>query len=322
MSYKYLFGPVLSRRLGVSLGVDMVPHKYCTMNCIYCEVGKTTNLLKERDEYIPVQGIITELKDYLSNNPEPDYITFSGAGEPTLNSGIGEVVRFIKDNFTREKIALITNASLLSDPQLRSEIVDIDLIMPSLDAVSDDVYNLINRPCTGISIDDIIEGLISFRKESESQMWLEVFIISGVNDNEDELSLLKKAISKINPDRVQLNSLDRPGTESSVNKVTLEELERIAAKLDTNKVDIISRTAKSIKNVDKKINSETSDEDQALIETRIIATVSRRPCTAEELALILNCRSERIQKVIAKMEKNGVLSSAEKERGRFYRKAK
>lgn len=319
MSYKYLFGPVLSRRLGVSLGVDLVPHKYCTMDCIYCEVGKTTNLSEERDEYISKKEIIAELKQYLSENQKLDYITFSGAGEPTLNQGIGEIISLLKDEYRHYKIALITNSTLLADAKLRSEIAAIDLIMPSLDAVSEDAFNRINRPCAAVSLDNVIEGLISFRKESSAKMWLEVFIVPGINDNQEELSLLKQTIAKINPDRVQLNSLDRPGTEETVDKVSSEKFKRIAAYFSPFVVDILTRTPK-VMNIEESAGQEQPDEDESLIVQRIMATVSRRPCTAEELSVVLKCRSDKMQETVEKLEKDGVLASEIKDGGRFYKK--
>ena len=158
MKYKNLFGPVPSRRLGISLGVDLVPHKVCTFNCIYCEVGKTTKLTLERDEYIPFEDIKKELDDYLSRDPKLDFITFSGNGEPTLNSRIGDVIRYIKRDYPKYKLALITNGTLLYDPGVRKEVMDVDVLLPSLDAVSDIPYKKINRPVHGLNIDKITQG--------------------------------------------------------------------------------------------------------------------------------------------------------------------
>ncbi|MCK4981982.1 MAG: radical SAM protein, partial [Victivallaceae bacterium] len=146
MKKKYLFGPVASRRLGISLGVDLVPFKTCSINCVYCESGVTTNLTLKRREYISADEVIKQLDELLSNNPEIDYLTFSGAGEPTLNSGIGRVVNFVKTNYPQYKICLLSNGTLFSDPELLTEIADIDLCIPSLDASCEEEFKIINRP--------------------------------------------------------------------------------------------------------------------------------------------------------------------------------
>ena len=157
--YNYLFGPVPSRRLGISLGVDLVPHKTCSLNCIYCECGRTTNLTIERKAYVPTETVLAELKTFLEPKPKLDYITFSGAGEPTLHSGIGEIVKFLKTNFPNYKIALLTNGTLFYQPELIKEVKSIDLILPSLDAASDLVFRKLNRPFPKLHIETMIEEL-------------------------------------------------------------------------------------------------------------------------------------------------------------------
>ncbi|MGC9361302.1 MAG: radical SAM protein, partial [Candidatus Syntrophosphaera sp.] len=146
MNYKHLFGPVQSRRLGYSLGVDLVPYKYCPLNCVYCEVQHTTHLTLQREEFFLLEEITSELDDFLSSQPELDYITFSGAGEPTLNSHIGDIVSFLKEKYPRYKLALLTNGILLSDAKVRREVLPCDLVLPSLDACHQDSFEKINRP--------------------------------------------------------------------------------------------------------------------------------------------------------------------------------
>ncbi|HKK42036.1 MAG TPA: radical SAM protein, partial [Bacteroidales bacterium] len=162
--YRYLFGPVPSRRLGMSLGVDLVPKKVCTLDCVYCEVGKTTKLTVEKKEYIPSIKIKEELQHYFSNNPDPDYITFSGSGEPLLNSGIADVLGYIKYIKPSIPVALLTNGTLLSDRTVREAVSSVDLVLPSLDAASQDVFEKINRPAGSINIDEYIRGIIEFKK--------------------------------------------------------------------------------------------------------------------------------------------------------------
>ncbi|MFO7828052.1 MAG: radical SAM protein, partial [Bacteroidales bacterium] len=175
--YKHLFGPVPSRRLGMSLGVDLVPHKVCTLNCVYCECGATTNLTTNRKEYVSYNEIINELKDYFGKNEKPDYITFSGAGEPTLNIHIGKVIDFLKQNYPDIPIAVLTNGSLLSDQKVRSELLKASLVLPSLDAANNKTFKKIDRPSKDLDINDYINGLIQFSNEFKGKIWLEIMIL-------------------------------------------------------------------------------------------------------------------------------------------------
>lgn len=306
--YKYLFGPVPSRRLGISLGVDLVPKKVCSLNCVYCEVGKTTTLTLERKEYIKYEKIIKELTGYFNNNPDPDYITFSGSGEPTLNFRIGEILKFIKKNKPGIPVAVLTNGTLLSDKNVRKDILDADVVLPSLDAASDKVFRRINRPQKKLSIEKYIQGLIDFRKEYKGKIWLEIFILPGYNDNEEELTELKKAILKIKPDSVQLNTLDRPGTVPGLKGATIEELQRIVDFWKLENVEIIKSSSKR-----KNIQSYRSD-----IETAILETVLRRPCTTDDLTKILGIHINELNKYLDVLEEENRIETVTLKRGIFY----
>ncbi len=229
--YSHLFGPVPSRRLGISLGVDLVPHKVCSLNCIYCECGSTTRLTLERGEYVPEEEIQRELMDYFGKNPDPDFITFSGAGEPTLHSGIGQILKLIKEMKPKVKVALITNGTLFYDTSLRKELRDVDVVLPSLDAATDAAFRKINRPRKELRVDDYIQGLIDFRKECRGEFWLEVLILPGYNDDVENILALKEAIQAIGPDRIQLNTLDRPGVIEDLRPATRMELEAIVRRM-------------------------------------------------------------------------------------------
>ena len=201
MTYSHLFGPVPSRRLGISLGVDLVPLKTCTLNCIYCECGQTTDLTLERKEYIPFETVKKELFHYLIHNPKPDYITFSGSGEPALNSRIGDVIHFIKAQALDIPVAVLTNGTLLFQKAVRNAMQDATVVIPSLDAVTEKLFRQINRPSPKLQINTIIDGLIQFRKEYYGQIWIEVFIVPGLNDTKQELTALKQTLKKIEPDQ-------------------------------------------------------------------------------------------------------------------------
>jgi wyosine [tRNA(Phe)-imidazoG37] synthetase (radical SAM superfamily) len=307
--YKYLFGPVPSRRLGMSLGVDLVPKKVCSLDCVYCEVGKTSLLSTERKEYVPFLKVRDELENYFLNNPDPDYITFSGSGEPTLNSRIGDVIRYLKEKKPGIPIAVLTNGTLLYDKTLRSELMQADLVLPSIDAVSEDVFKKINRPAAELEADKYIDGLISFSREFKGKIWLEIFILPGYNDSSEELEKLKETILKINPTSVQLNTLDRPGTVSDLVKAPLKQLEQIKQGWALDKVEIIAAAPAR-----KNIKSYRSDTESAILET-----IARRPCTLNDLADILGLHISEINKYLDVLEAEGRVESTSQERGSFYR---
>lgn len=306
--YKYLFGPVPSRRLGMSLGVDLVPKKICSLDCVYCEVGKTTDLTIERKEYIKASSIKQELTHYFENNPTPDYITFSGSGEPTLNIIIGEILQFIKQNKPNIPVAILTNGTLFYDSNTRKEILNADVILPSLDAATEAVFKKINRPTKNLVFDKYINGLIEFRKEFAGKIWLEVFILPGYNDSESELIKLKNIILKIKPDLVQLNTLDRPGTEPNLYGATRDELQKIANFLNLNNIEIIAAAPEK-----KSMQSYRSDTATAILET-----IKRRPCTLDDLTKILGLHINEINKHLSVLEANKKIEAIKQARGVFY----
>lgn len=309
VKYKYLFGPVPSRRLGMSLGVDLVPKKVCSLDCVYCEAGKTTKLTVERMEYIPIAKIKEELTHYFKNNPNPDYITFSGYGEPTLNSGIGEVLSHIEMVAPNIPVALITNGTLFFNPKVAEEVANVDLILPSLDAVSQEVFEKINRPVNNLTAERYIQGLIDFTSSFQGKVWLEVFILPGYNDFEEELLKIKEVILKISPDIVQLNTLDRPGTEENLRGATRQELQRVIDLLGLDNVQIIAASPQR-----KNIKSYRTDTENTILET-----ISRRPCTADDLSAILGMHINEINKYLDVLDAEGKVDILKQERGYFYR---
>jgi len=227
---KYLYGPVKSRRLGASLGISLTPHKTCNFDCIYCQLGKTNNKTIERKVYIKVAEIIDELKTWLEGRKDIiqdlEYITLSGSGEPTLNTGFGELISEIR-KVTSLKIALLTNASFISDKDIRQQMLGADLIVPSLDAVTQSLFTKVNRPYPGINIEDIINGLIALRREFRGKIWLEVMLAKGINDDIRHIRKLKNIIEEINPDKVQVNSPIRTTAEDGVLPVAGLKLKKI-----------------------------------------------------------------------------------------------
>ncbi len=224
---KYIYGPVKSRRLGLSLGITLTPYKICSFDCVYCQIGNTSQLTCERKEYLPVIEILDELKQWLEQNKfKLDYITFSGSGEPTLNTGIGELILGIK-KITPVAVAVITNASFLSSQEVRRSLGGADLIVPSLDTVVPGVFKAIDRPHDGINIEDIVQGLVALRREFSGKIWLEVMLVKGINDDLRYIKKLKSALERINPDIIQLNSPVRVTAQADILPVNKSKLKKI-----------------------------------------------------------------------------------------------
>ncbi len=309
--YRYVFGPVPSRRLGISLGIDLVPMKTCNLNCIYCECGRTTALTMERKEWVPTKEVIIELNDYLQNHPEPDFITFSGSGEPTLHTGIERILSFLQTKKGNFKTAVLTNGTLLQLAKVRKALCAADVVNPSLDAATKHTFKKINRPHPSLNIDEIIAGLVAFRSEYKGRIWLEVFIVPGINDNEEELDALKSAILKIQPDLVQLNTLDRPGAVSTIRPATEEELQKILRYWQLPNAQIIARAQTR-----EHVTSYRKDTESAILET-----IRRRPCTPEDLKAILGLHVNEINKYLSVLEGKGKIKSVLRPRGVFYQAA-
>ncbi len=306
--YKYLFGPVPSRRLGMSLGVDLVPRKVCSLDCVYCEVGATTKLTIERKEYILYDKVTKELEHYFSTSPEPDYITFSGSGEPTLNSRIGDVLEFIKRKKPHIPIAVLTNGTLFHDRNVRRELLNAAVVLPSLDAALDSSFQKINKPESQLNIETYIQGLEDFRNEYTGEIWLEILIIPGYNDSKENLTSLKKAFKRINPNRIQLNTLDRPGSIADIRAASRHEMQRIIEYWNLKNVEIIAAAPER-----KDIKSYREDTESA-----ILGTISRRPCTLDDLIRILGLHVNEINKYLDVLEADGKIMPMRQERGIFY----
>ncbi|UUX92028.1 radical SAM protein [Methanoplanus endosymbiosus] len=307
-NYRHLFGPVPSRRLGISLGIDLVPLKTCSYNCIYCECGRTTLLTTERHEYVPIAEVKEELYSYLSGSPTLDFITFSGSGEPTLHSGTGEICRYIKSSFPGYRVALLTNGSLFYDKGVRDEVLDMDVIVPSLDSATEAGFMKIDRPCSSLNVDEIITGLVDLRKEFSGEIWLEIFVVPGINDTEEEISALSEAVQKIAPERVQLNTLDRPGVVGWIRAATDVEMEKFAAGLDYEGTEITGRPSSR-----SGIGSFSGDAMESIMQT-----VSRRPCTVEDLASVLELHPNEINKYIQLLIEEGKIRDKRGDRGIFF----
>lgn len=274
--FKHVFGPVPSRRLGISLGVDLVLPKSCNMNCIFCECGATKKLTLKRERFKDPEEIKEEIKEVLKKI-KPDYITFSGSGEPTLSKDIGEIIDWIKEH-TDVKVCVITNGLLLDDPVVVNEIKNADLIIPTLNSVDNMIFKKINRPSVSSDISQIMAGLKNLSEKYLGEIYLESFIIEGLNDSDEHTEKMVKFLKNIKFTKLQLNSLDRVGTEKWVKATSQEILRRIKDKyveLGIENVEIISE----MKEIDEKI-----DIDQELIKNM----KEKREYKEEELKKIYN----------------------------------
>ncbi|HBG77701.1 MAG TPA: radical SAM protein [Phycisphaerales bacterium] len=300
----HIFGPVPSRRLGRSLGIDLIPHKTCTYDCLYCQVGHTTDKTAARKTWVSVDEIIAELKEKLSSRP--DCITLSGSGEPTLFAGCGELIKKIKQ-ITDIPVAVITNGSMLSDKQVRSELLDADIVVPSLDAGDEEIFQKINKPAAGITFDEMLKGLIDFRSEfKKDKYWLEVFFIVDLNDDDAQVEKMAACIKKIAPDKIQLNTVTRPPADD-VKPVSRERLAEIAEKFGKNAEVIADFKAGQ---ADSEFNAKDDD---------IVEMLKRRPCSLEDVAAGLKTPMNEALKHIESLIKAGKIEAV-RQNGKIYYK--
>lgn len=306
---KRVFGPVLSKRLGNSLGIDVIPHKTCSYNCIYCQLGSEENTITDLTNYYSVDEIIYELKEALLNNKNIDYITFTGSGEPTLYKDLKKLIYEIKQ-ITDIPVCIITNGSLLYKQEMRSNLLLADLIIPSLDAGNEETFKLIDNPNKEIDFDKMVEGLIEFKKVFKGEYWLEIFLLKDINDNEDELDDIIKIVKKIKPDRIQLITATRRVANEKAKALSDEELKKVK-KYFNSKCDIEI----DIPNISENHKGNT----RILTEEDIVNFLIRQPDTAYIIAKSFNENERKVKELLDLLIKknkvreeivNGVISYA------------
>lgn len=285
---KRVFGPVLSKRLGNSLGIDVIPHKTCSYNCIYCQLGSEENTITDLTNYYSVDEIIYELKEALLNNKNIDYITFTGSGEPTLYKDLKKLIYEIKQ-ITDIPVCIITNGSLLYKQEMRSNLLLADLIIPSLDAGNEETFKLIDNPNKEIDFDKMVEGLIEFKKVFKGEYWLEIFLLKDINDNEDEIDDIIKIVKKIKPDRIQLITATRRVANEKAKALSDEELKKIK-KYFNSKCDIEI----DIPNISENHKGNT----RILTEDDIVNFLIRQPDTAYIIAKSFNENERKIKELL------------------------
>lgn len=288
---KYLFGPVNSRRLGLSLGIDLIPAGMCNYNCIYCEVNRPKQYAAVRAEYTPTAEIIAEISTVLAN-PEKlkdiDVFTITASGEPTLHAGLGAIIEFIKKKTTKP-VTVLTNGGLLALADVRRDLAKADIVVPSLDAARKSSFQKINRPIANTDLQAVIGGLAKFREEFHGKFWLEVLLAEGINDQQEDINALKIAIAKIQPDKIQLNTVVRPPIEAFARPLSKERFLEIAKELG-EKVEIIAsfqkKPAQPLKNI---------------AEEEILEFLKRRPGTESDLCEALGADKQQIHQNIKQL---------------------
>lgn len=306
-SYRYVYGPVPSKRLGRSLGVDLVPFKRCTYDCIYCQLGRTTDKTVETKTYATPEAICSELERKLSDGPPPDYISLAGSGEPTLNAGIGELITQIK-GMTNIPVAVLTNGSLLWRDEVRAALMAADLILPSLDAGDEEMFQYVNRPHSDITFERMITGLAEFVRVYRGAVWLEVFLLADLTAIPSEIAKMDVLLRNIHPERIQLNTLTRPPAEEFACAVSEEQMEDLK-ELFSQTVEIVGRRLPA---GCQGLQAGRSTED-------ILALLRRRPCKLEGVSSGLAMQPAEALKHLDGLCRTGAVTVVHTHDGIFYK---
>ncbi len=289
-----IFGPVPSRRLGRSLGIDVIPPKTCSYDCLYCESGRTTCLTVERKLFVQPDQVVRDLQHYLAEHPgEADILTLSSAGEPTLYAALGDLLEMIKKCFPELPLAVLTNGSLLWDSSVRKDLRWADLVVPSLDAVTPSVFRRINRPFHGLTVDAVLDGLHAFRREFRGRFHLEILLVAQVNDQPAELTELARVINGLNPDTVELNTVARPPAFPGVAGLSPEAMEEARAYFPGSRTRIIGR-----------YRGGGGSRPEEHLEQRILELVGRRPCTMVEMSHSLSVPMLQMEQTVQSLLKS------------------
>ncbi|MBT3297001.1 MAG: radical SAM protein [Verrucomicrobia bacterium] len=303
-NYKYLFGPVPSRRLGRSLGVDLTPHKTCSFDCIFCQLGRTTNRTVTRQDYVPTSAVIAELHDWVETDGSADYITLAGSGEPTLHSSFGEVIDAVK-SVTTLPVALLTNGSLLGDSDVRTAAARADVVKVSLSAWDPFSFDHVNRPHPDVTLKGIYEGTWMLREALHGELWIEVFIAWGVNSIPRDVGRIAELIKPLKPDKIQLNTAVRPPAETFVEASPEEHLVSLA-KLFEPTAEVIADFASS------------ASPQVAANEKSILAMLSRRPCTADQMASAFGLHRNELSKYLGRLVRTEQVAAQSEQENSYY----
>jgi wyosine [tRNA(Phe)-imidazoG37] synthetase (radical SAM superfamily) len=292
-NYRHIFGPVPSRRLGRSLGVDLTPFKTCTLDCIFCQLGQTTNKTLDRHEYAPVWHVESELDAWIKEGGKADYITLSGSGEPTLHTRFGEVLQFVRER-TAIPTALLSNGTLFWRPEVREAAKRAHMVKLSLSAWDQSSFEHVNRPHRDLEFECVVEGQRAFRDEFQGKLWVEVFLLWGVNTVERDIEKIAALIESIGPDEIHLNTAVRPPAQDFALAVPRKQMEAMAG-LFHPPTKVIAEFAAG------------GPADIEANEGNILALLQRRPCTAQQIAEVFGMHLSEVSKYVGKLSRTGKL---------------
>ena len=306
MEYRYLFGPVPSRRFGRSLGIDLVTAKTCSFDCPFCEVGRTTLSTCERLEYVPVTDVVDEFNHWLENDGKADVITLTGSGEPTLHSHFGDIIDAIKASCDIT-VVLLTNSTLLHLADVREAAAKADIVKCSLSAWDMESFRRINRPVKGLELNQVVDGLRQFRQEFSGKLWLEVFILKSVNDKPDDVAKIAALAESIAPDVVQLNTVVRPPAESEAQPISQDELRRLAP--------LFSPIAEII----AKFEADPTNENSSIVSSQHVqAMLMRRPCSAEDISGAFGIDAKTVAVLVEELLASDSIQSIKRDDAVYY----
>ncbi len=294
MMGKYIYGPVPSRRLGRSLGVDLLKPKSCTVDCVYCQLGSSPPLPPVRKRFVDPDEVERELRERIESGGKADYITLSGSGEPTLSIDLGRTIRFAK-GLDVAPVCVLTNGTFMSDPAVREELSAADVVIPNLDAADEDTFRRVNRPHPDIDFDAMIEGIVRFGREFDGKLLLEIVLIEGMNNSDEHLHKLADTVNRIRPAGAWVGSVYRPPSEDFAKPVGPEGLQHARGIIGDSARVIESFKAKDI------------DVHYAALIEEVAALLSRRPETVSGVAMSLGANEHEVFKAVSILLKKGVV---------------
>ena len=303
-----MFGPVPSRRFGRSLGVDLTPYKTCSLDCVFCQLGRTTNRTVIREEYVSTEAVIGELDGWMKSDDKADYITLSGSGEPTLHSRFGEVLESIRANSSIPAV-LLTNGTLLHLPEVRDAASLANIVKVSLSAWDQTSYRRINRPHKQLKFSQLVEGQRAFRKQFQGELWLEVFMVWGMNSTSSDVRRIAALADEIDPDRIHLNTAARPPAEEFAEALSTERMSSLCH-LFHPKAEVIAEFSAE-KDFSLKANKET-----------VLSMLERRPCTMDQIAKGFGMHINEVSKYIGNLMRSGQIRKEQKNSTVYYAAAK
>lgn len=296
--YRFLFGPVRSRRLGRSLGIDLVPLKVCTYDCPYCQVGKTTDKTLERREYVPVEGVLGEFDDWLTHDGQADCVTLAGGGEPTLHARFGDIIDAIGARCSLRRI-LLSNGSLFSLPDVRQAAVKAEVVKATLSAWDQASFEAVHQPHSALRFEPFIQGLTAFRHEFSGEYWLEIFVVPGLNDNPEQMHHIARLAKRIGPDRIHLNTAVRPAQDGAVKPVPSSRMAELAT-LFSPVAEVIGVAVASAP-----VGAPALMAD-ALTE-RMLGLIQRHPVTLLDLCATLGVDVTAVESAVSRLLEKGVI---------------